>query len=97
MPNYQEYENILYAEAQSIMTFPADTRTDIDKHAAEARRRVTRKRNELTGGITKAWKDGFARLKAENDQMQKDLAQAHKDVDQKIHEQQLDQYVGLRR
>ncbi len=97
MPTYQEYEDILYAEGETIMSFPADTRRDVDKHAAEGRRRVRRKRDELTQGITKAWRDGFAKLKAENDQMQKDLMKAHKMVDQMIGEKVGDLYEGLQK
>ncbi len=97
MPTYQEYEDILYAEGQTIMEMPADTRVDVNKHVAEAKRRVTRKRNELTMGITKAWKDGFAKLKTENDQMQKDLKAAHKMVDQMIYEQSGDLLEALQK
>ncbi len=97
MPTYQEYEDILYAEGQTIMEMPANTKADVNKHAAEARRRVIRKRNELTQGITKAWRDGFAVLKAENDQMQKDLKQAYKTVETMIGDQVGDLYEGLQK
>jgi len=97
MPTQQEYQDILYAESQTIMSMPADTKTDINKHAAEARRRVTAKRNELTKGITTAWKDGFKKIKDENDQMQKDLLAAHKMVDQMIFEQTGDLIEGLQK
>lgn len=97
MPTYNEYETILYDEGDSIMSMPADTKRDVDKHAAEARRRVTRKRNELTKDISDRWKQRFAEIKAENDQMQKDLAAAHKMVDQMIGEMVGDKYEGLQR
>lgn len=97
MPDQQAFESILYGEAEGILSMPADTRADILKHAAEARRRVTRKRNELTGTISTAWKEGFAALKAENDQMQQDLKSAHKGVDQMIAERTADLIVGLQR
>jgi hypothetical protein len=97
MPNEQAFREILDAEAELIMSMPTDTMADVRKHAAEARRRVTRKRNELTGTISKAWKEGFAALKAENDQMQKDLRAAHKSVDQGIAELMADQLIQQQR
>ncbi len=97
MPTYQEYEDILYGEADSALSRPVGTRRDIQAAVAEARRRVVRKKNELTQGITKAWKEGFARLKAENDQMQKDLLKAHKMVDQMTSERSGDMIEGIQK
>jgi len=97
MPTHQEYLNVFMDEADEMMSFPADTKVDVNKHAAEARRRVIRKREEFTKGITKARNDGFKRIKDENDQMQRDLRQAYKDADQMISERVGDQYVGLQR
>ena len=76
MPTQTEYYGQFFTELDSIMSFPADTKGDIYKHAAEARRRVLAKRNSLTKDITAAWKDGFKRLKDENDKMQRDLRNA---------------------
>ncbi len=97
MPTESDYVGILVAEAQSIMDFPAETRRDVDKHCAEARRRITRKRDELTKEITNKWKTGFAALKEENDQMQRDLRLAHKEADQWVYETRGDQYEGIQK
>ncbi len=97
MPNLAAFIEILEVEANSLSGFPVNTRADIIKVATEERRRTIRKRNELTGNISKAWKEGFAALKAENDQMQKDLAQAYKDVDQMIAERVADQLAGIQK
>lgn len=97
MPNQAEYEAILDAEAQSALSRPVGSRRDVDAACAEARRRVTRKRDELTKDITVRWKDGFKGLKDENDQMQRDLKQAHRDVDQMIGERKGDMYEGIQK
>jgi len=97
MPTEADYVGALISEAQSIMDFPADTKYDVNKHAAEARRRINKKRDEFTKEITNKWKTGFAALKAENDQMQKDLMMAHKEADQWVFETRAHKYEGIQK
>jgi hypothetical protein len=52
-------------------------------------------RREGIKDISAKWKEGFAQLKAENDQMQKDLMSAFKDELQMIDERLGDMYEGL--
>lgn len=67
-------------------------------HFAETRR--LRMRSELkakTAAITEAWKAGFGPLKAENDQMQRDLASAFKSEMQMNEESLGDMREGLQK
>lgn len=97
MPNYSEYLSALNQEASSLMGFRVSTRYDVQKKAAEQKRRVLKKREEFTKDITSRWKEGFTVLKAENDQMQKDLAQAYRDAMSNISARTLDEIEGLQK
>jgi|SRR3972149_16018 len=97
MSSKGEYDAAFNSEIDSIMAFPADAKVDVMKHAAEARRRIVRKRDEFTRGISKAWKDGYALLKAENDRMQKDLAQSFREAHGSIDAVTGDKIEGLQR
>ncbi len=63
--------------------------------AAVETKELYNERQRRTKEISQTWKDGYAKLKAENDQMQKDLAQAFKDELQMIDERLGDMYEGL--
>jgi hypothetical protein len=97
MRSEAEYEGILYGEADSALSRPVGTRRDVQAAVAEARRRVTRKRDELTKEISQLWKDGFKVLKDENDQMQIGLKSAHRMVDQMIAERSGDMIEGIQK
>jgi len=47
----------------------------IRMEAAKMREESRQERIRRTAAITRAWKEGFAKLKAENDQMQKELGE----------------------
>jgi hypothetical protein len=97
MRSQSEYESILDSEAGSALSRPVGTRRDVQAAGAEARRRVIRKREELTKEITKLWNDGFKVLKNENDSMQRGLRAAFLAVDQGISERLGDMIEGLGR
>ena len=91
MASRSEYDSTFDSEINSIMSFPADTRSDVMKHGAEARRRIVRAFNNFTKGISARWKERFKEIKEENDLLQKDLkesyAHAHDVIDDLIGDQ----------
>jgi chromosome condensin MukBEF MukE localization factor len=91
------YDNALYNEYEPIMAFPADTRRDVDKHAAEARRRIVRKRDALRMEISNRWRQRFKEIKEENDTLERELAQAFKDAQIAIVNITHDKYEGIQR
>lgn len=92
-----EYEGILNAEADSVLSRPVGTRRDVQAAGAEARRRVTKKKGDLTKEISQAWRDGFKIIKDENDAMQANLRAAHLEVDRDIFEKLHDMIVLVQR
>lgn len=81
MSGLTDYQLILGEAAHEELKYGGQTVREAQSIAADARRKVTRKGSEFTADITKKWKDGFKALKDENDQMQKDLKQAHIETD----------------
>lgn len=92
-----EYQGLLMSEADSALSRPVGTERDVNAAVAEARRRVTAKRNQLTDEISKLWKEGFKTLKEENDMLQKALQVAHRSVDIMIVERRNDMYEGVQK
>jgi len=73
MASRGEYKAAFWSEADSIMSFPADTKRDVQKHEAEARRRIIRMKDKLRMGISNLWRQRFAEIKKENDDLEKAL------------------------
>ena len=91
------YDNAFYGEYELIMNFPADRRVDVDKHAAEARRRIVRMRDKLRLEISNRWRERFKEIKEENDTLERELGQAYKDAHIAIVNITHDKYEGLQR
>ena len=77
MPSVDEYVHDFYDVINPILGVEVVNKQQVIHAGAVAKRALVRKREELTRGITKAWKDGFAQLKRENDEMQAYLQEAH--------------------
>ena len=97
MPTAQEFRNSIDEAVGGIMEFPADTKVDIMKHLAEAKRRARAERNRCIGMISVKWREGFKSLKAENDQMQKDLRAAFASVELDLNGEAGDQISALKK
>ena len=80
MASVDEYKHAMYDVINPILGVEVINKPQVIHAGAVAKSALVKKRSELTKGITKAWKDGFAALKAENDQMQAYLKEAYGDV-----------------
>ena len=80
MPSVDEYKQDMMDVASAILGVEVTSKAQVIHLGALAKSAVVKKRNQLTQGITKAWKDGYATLKGENDQMQQYLAEAYRDI-----------------
>lgn len=88
MPGTEEHQQEFIDLAGNILGVEVINRAQVIHLGAVAKSALVKKRDEFTKEITKAWKDGFVKLKAENDQMQHDLKEAfgyvHADINDSI-------------
>jgi len=81
MPTIDEYKQMLRDSTNAVEDFAPDTKGNIEKSRAEARRRVIDERNEQTKKISERWKQAFGLIKIENDEWQNNLKAAYIEVD----------------
>ncbi len=77
MASKEEYDDGFESEVDSIMSFPADTKRDVEKHAAEARRRIVRLKDKFRLAISNRWRERFKEIKVENDALEKALNESY--------------------
>lgn len=96
MASKAEYESV-FGEDMQVLNFPAGTRGDVMKYAAEARRRIVRSRDKFTKEISALWKKRFAEIKKENDDLQLSLIESFHEAHKNIGDITRDKFEGLRR
>ena len=84
----EEYDAEFKAVVEPPLRFVADNMSQVRKAAARARRIAVAKRVSLRGEISLAWKEGYSKLKAENDAMEKNLDASFKDIMEWTHEEE---------
>lgn len=97
MPNKSDYDGIFDGLVNTILQDGYANKREGRGLAARANHGVVVRRNELTKDISKIWRDGYDRLKEENDQMQTDLLKSYKDAMQFTDEWVLDGEEGLQK
>ena len=97
MPSKQEYDQAFYAEWEIAMAFPTDAKVDAYRHAAEARRRIVRRKTALRLEISNLWKRRFAEIKIQNDTLEQALEQSYKEAHADINANLADVLVRLQR
>lgn len=75
MRTLSDYEAAFDAATKGIWDMPYNTLAEARHIIAEANRATIKKRKELEADITRAWREGFALIKAAND-----LAQSERDA-----------------